>query len=285
MRISLCLCVSGAKPLVSRVRQKSDVARALYRLSQHTLVRGADAGNSPRQNLAAFGRVGLQKFHILEIDVIDLVDAKPADLSPLHASRSATGHAGAFVFPLKTICAVALVKIRRHSLSFCTAACRAAQLTAQASSLRYSQLSGRFSFGLVTLNSLCFALAGGRTSFGFTRAPILQLIRTTTIFVHAHSHVAKNPIVHAHAAFQFGDFRARSVNLEQDVNAVAPVIDFVRELPLTHHLGLRDAAALISDDLLHRFSQPHHFRVFGVRVDDENYFVSSFFCHFVLQNQ
>src|SRR5437879_11733058 len=75
----------------------------------------ADAGDPPRQNLAALRRVRLQKLHIFEVDVIDFVDAKPANLSPLHAARAAAGHAGALILAFKTICAVALVKICGHN--------------------------------------------------------------------------------------------------------------------------------------------------------------------------
>ena len=78
---------------------------------------------------------------------------------------------------------------------------------------------------------------------------------------------------------EFGDFRARTVDFEQDVNAVALMIDFISKLPAAHHFRLGNAAALIGDDLLRRFREAHHLGIFSVRINNKNYFVRSFFCH------
>src|SRR2546425_1456573 len=117
-----------------------------------------------------------------------------------------------------------------------------------------------------------------------SRAAIFQLLGATPIFIDAYSHVSQNAIVDAHATLELGDFRAGAIDFQQHVNAIALVTELVSELALAHHLSLCDAAALIGDDLLGRFRQAHNFGIVRVRIDDENYFVSSFFCHFVLRN-
>src|SRR5689334_13262490 len=63
-----------------RERQQGDVARLLDGIGQPPLVRGADAGNAARHDLAALGHEGVQQLHILVVDVVDLLDAEAAYL-------------------------------------------------------------------------------------------------------------------------------------------------------------------------------------------------------------
>ena len=93
---------------ISRVRQQGDVARALDRFRQHALVRGAHAGDTPWQDLAAFRDIRLQEPHIFEVDQVDLFDAEAANLSPLQAARTtATGHRS-LIFALESVFPVAI---------------------------------------------------------------------------------------------------------------------------------------------------------------------------------
>src|SRR5262245_4809504 len=75
---------------------------------------------------------------------------------------------------------------------------------------------------------------------GLARAPILQLFRPSSIFIHANRHVAQNPIVHAHAAFEFGNFATGTIHLEQNIGALTLVADFVRKLTAAHHFRFGD---------------------------------------------
>src|SRR5215510_13476544 len=101
--------------LIRRVGQQRDVARALDSFSQHALVRGARARDSPRQNFAALGNVALQQLHIFEVDQINFLDAEAANLSALHAPHPPTSHrAGAVIlFESK----VSIFVVSRHNLS------------------------------------------------------------------------------------------------------------------------------------------------------------------------
>src|ERR1035441_2977813 len=61
-----------------RERQQRDVARLLDGVGQAPLMRSADAGNAARDDLAPFRHEGVEHFHVLVIDVVDLLDAEPA---------------------------------------------------------------------------------------------------------------------------------------------------------------------------------------------------------------
>lgn len=52
-------------------------------------MRSAVAGNSPGDNLAAFGNVILQQLHILEVDEIGFFNAEPADSPAVDAASAA----------------------------------------------------------------------------------------------------------------------------------------------------------------------------------------------------
>jgi hypothetical protein len=49
-------------------------------------MRRAIAGDASRQNLAAFGKVVLQKPDVFKVDQVYFVDTKATDASPVHAS-------------------------------------------------------------------------------------------------------------------------------------------------------------------------------------------------------
>src|ERR1044072_5335208 len=134
----------------------------------------------------------------------------------------------------------------------------------------------RFRIAIIRIRRFRFSRRG--PAFGFLRATTFQLVRAATIFVDADCHIAKDAIVNPHAALQLSDFCARALDFKQNINAVSLVIDFVRELAPSHHFGLGDSAALVRDDFLKRLSQAHHLGIVGVRVNNENYLVSSFIC-------
>jgi hypothetical protein len=69
--------------LISNVRQQCNLPRALYRHHELALVRGADAGRSARQNLAALGNEAAELNGVLVIYRLRLVNAKLAYLSAL----------------------------------------------------------------------------------------------------------------------------------------------------------------------------------------------------------
>src|SRR6266446_3100492 len=99
--------------LIRRVRQESNIARALDCLCQHPLMCGAGARDSARKNLPALGNVRLQELHILKVDQIDFIDAEAARLAPLHAAASPShGTAGSLVLALET--KIAIFVICRH---------------------------------------------------------------------------------------------------------------------------------------------------------------------------
>src|SRR5579871_4505279 len=62
-----------------RERQQRDVARLFDGVGEPPLVRGAHAGNAARNNLAAFRHESVQQLYVLVIDVVDFLDAKPAN--------------------------------------------------------------------------------------------------------------------------------------------------------------------------------------------------------------
>jgi hypothetical protein len=75
-------------------RQQGDVPGLLDGASQTALVRGANAGEPPRDNLAALGNKALQQTDIAVGDRVDLLSAELADLlaaEKLSASAGSTG--------------------------------------------------------------------------------------------------------------------------------------------------------------------------------------------------
>src|ERR1700687_3961212 len=62
-----------------RERQQGDVARLLDGVGEPPLMRGANAGDAARDDLAALRHKGVQQLYILVIDVVDLLDAEPAN--------------------------------------------------------------------------------------------------------------------------------------------------------------------------------------------------------------
>jgi hypothetical protein len=78
-------------------RQQSDVAGLLDGASQTALVRGANAGEAPRHNLAALGHKSLQQSDVAVRNCVNLLGTKLADLLAAEelatAARSAGGSA------------------------------------------------------------------------------------------------------------------------------------------------------------------------------------------------
>ena len=65
-----------------RERQQGDVARLLDGVGEPPLVWGAHAGDAARDDLAALRHEGVQQLHVFIVDVVDLLDAEPADFLP-----------------------------------------------------------------------------------------------------------------------------------------------------------------------------------------------------------
>src|SRR4030095_4197787 len=81
--LSSCLVSSWLTAVIgsiSRVRQQRQDACAHDRHAQLPLVPRARARDAPRQHLGALGHEALQEFHVLVVDVVDLVRAELADL-------------------------------------------------------------------------------------------------------------------------------------------------------------------------------------------------------------
>src|SRR6185369_8448636 len=76
-------------PLIGCVRKQSDVACSLDSFRQHALVRCTIAGDSSRQDLAAFGQVVLQQLHVLEIDQVYFVDTEATNAPAMHTATTA----------------------------------------------------------------------------------------------------------------------------------------------------------------------------------------------------
>src|ERR1039457_70127 len=63
-----------------RERQQRDVPRLLDRVREPPLMRRAHARNAARHNLAPLRYEGVQHLHVLVVDIVDLLDAEPANL-------------------------------------------------------------------------------------------------------------------------------------------------------------------------------------------------------------
>jgi hypothetical protein len=61
-------------------RQQGDIPRLLNRIAQPTLMRGANACQTPWNDLAALGHELPEQAHVLIVDRIDLLDAELANL-------------------------------------------------------------------------------------------------------------------------------------------------------------------------------------------------------------
>ena len=76
-------------------RQQGDVARLLDGAGQAALVRGANAGQPPGNNLAALGHKLLQQPHVAVRNRVDLLGAELADLLAAEELAASAGTAGA----------------------------------------------------------------------------------------------------------------------------------------------------------------------------------------------
>ena len=76
------------RPLICRVRQQGQLARAHDRDAQAALVLGAGSRNPPRQHLAALGDEAAQQLDVLVVDVVDLVRAELADSHAAHQAAA-----------------------------------------------------------------------------------------------------------------------------------------------------------------------------------------------------
>src|SRR4051812_5322458 len=70
-----------------RVRQEGDRARAFERRGERALMPRASAGYTPRQDLSAVADEPAQPRNLFVVDVVDLLDAKAADLPVLPLGR------------------------------------------------------------------------------------------------------------------------------------------------------------------------------------------------------
>jgi hypothetical protein len=76
--------------LVGCIRQERDIAGAFDCLSQHSLMYGAVARYSPRENLASFRNKVAEEPGIFEVDDIYFFNAETANAAASHAASTAT---------------------------------------------------------------------------------------------------------------------------------------------------------------------------------------------------
>src|ERR1700682_2030369 len=86
-----------------RVRKKSDRTRALQRCRERSLVTGASAGDTAREDLAAVADESPQARDLLVVDVVDFLDAEAADLAVLALRPPACAADAAAVFTWWTV--------------------------------------------------------------------------------------------------------------------------------------------------------------------------------------
>jgi hypothetical protein len=110
----LFYCVSI---LVGCVRQERDIASAFDCLGQHSLMYGAVARYSPRENLAAFRNKVSEKPGIFEINDIYFFNAETANAAAAHAASTATlrGTATIEIVIVIVVAPSAVFVICRHS--------------------------------------------------------------------------------------------------------------------------------------------------------------------------
>jgi hypothetical protein len=75
--------------------QQSDIARLLDGAGEPTLMRGANASEASRHNLAALGHELPQEPHVAVRNRVNLIGAELADLLAAKELSAATGTAGA----------------------------------------------------------------------------------------------------------------------------------------------------------------------------------------------
>jgi hypothetical protein len=110
----LFYCVST---LVGRIRQQRDIASAFDCLGQHSLMYGAVARYSPRENFAALRNKVPQKPGIFEVNDIYLFNAEAANAAPAHAASTATlgGTTPIEIIIVVVVASSAVFVICRHS--------------------------------------------------------------------------------------------------------------------------------------------------------------------------
>src|SRR5262245_21715483 len=99
--------------LVRYIRDQRELARALDRHLQLSLVQSARARDPQRLNLAALGQERRQQTHVLVIDVVDLLRAELADSAT--SEESSTGRvSGSLAFLLVAAAAAAASSFFPH---------------------------------------------------------------------------------------------------------------------------------------------------------------------------
>src|ERR1051325_3141890 len=197
--------VDHSENLVSRERQQRGDARALDGVLQLALMQRARAGDAARKNLAALGDELLQRLHVLEVDVLDLLDAELADA----------------LAAIEELLLAALLSARTAAAAIIAAAARSARTSSRTTSRRchvVSSLSlrrflGAFHRRLLDRRSGSRS-SGGRTHAVLLRIPLGQLLGALVILIRAHDHVPQDAVDVLHAPVELRQ-RRRALEHEQ----------------------------------------------------------------------
>src|SRR5712691_7991846 len=118
----MCHDSANTFPLICRVRQQRDIARALDGFGKHALTYGAVAGDASRENLASLGSVVLQQPQVFKVDLINFLDAEAADSPPVHAATAALHAASPSILIIVAVITASTIFAVAASTIFVTAA-------------------------------------------------------------------------------------------------------------------------------------------------------------------
>src|SRR5581483_12016315 len=233
-------------------RQQRDVPRLLDRVRQAALMRRAHARDAPRYDLAPLRDEAVQQFRVFIIDVVDLLDAEPAD----------------FLAP------EILLLLRGDRF---VAAGRPLRRAARSSSgFRH----GLFSPILAAHHFLCHRrLRRGRSGRSLSMRPLLALLlpllQTLQRLVDPHRDELDHQVRNTQPALELFHRLGARAELEQHVGALAVLVYLVREAPLAPFIHFVNGSAGVGDHALHLFQERVHFLVRRIRPDDKQLFVNS----------
>src|SRR5262245_15024721 len=234
---SWLLAVAGYWLLVRDVRDQRDLARALDRRLQLTLVHRAGARDAPRQDLAALRDERADQLDVLVVDVVDLVRAELADLAAAE-QRAA--------LPLGLVAAL-LVAFAGAAVGSLLSECHGLDLHPVVPIVQVVVAVLRPAFARLALRRQ----AAPDTAPLRFRLPLrARAVDDLLLLVDAHDHVADDEIDHAEAPVELLHQIARSVHDLEDVHALFVMADVVRETLAPPVLRLLDRAVHALDDRL-----------------------------------
>src|SRR2546426_11112148 len=118
----MCHNSANTFPLICRVRQQRDITGALDGFGKHALMYGAVARDASRQNLAPLRGVVLQQPQVFKVDLINFLDAKPANTPPVHATAAALHAASPSVLIIVAVITASAIFVVAASTIFVAAA-------------------------------------------------------------------------------------------------------------------------------------------------------------------